>query len=57
MGRLGHRGVGGAAIVTGVILRLVADDMNKVTVAAGPQLQPFAWTQPQGGGFGVLGRF
>ena len=50
-------GVGGAAIVTGVILRLVADDMNKVTVAASPQLQPFAWTQPQGGGFGVLGRF
>jgi hypothetical protein len=50
-------GVGGAAIVTGVILRLVADDMNKVTVAASPQLQPFAWTQPQGGGFGVIGRF
>jgi len=23
--------------VTGVILRLIADDMNKVTVAAGPQ--------------------
>jgi hypothetical protein len=50
-------GVGGAAIVTGVILRIVADDMNKVTVAASPQLQPFAWTQPQGGGFGILGRF
>jgi hypothetical protein len=50
-------GVGGAAIVTGVILRLVADDMKKVTVASGTQLQPFAWTQPQGGGFGVLGRF
>ena len=50
-------GVGGAAMVTGVILRLVADDMNKVTVAASPQLQPFAWTQPQGGGFGILGRF
>jgi hypothetical protein len=50
-------GVGGAAIVTGVILRIVADDMKKVTVASGTQLQPFAWTQPQGGGFGILGRF
>jgi hypothetical protein len=50
-------GVGGAAIVTGVILRLVADDMKKVTVASGAQLLPFAWAQPQGGGFGVLGRF
>jgi hypothetical protein len=50
-------GVGGAVIVTGVILRLVADDMKKVTVASGTQLLPFAWTQPQGGGFGVFGRF
>ena len=50
-------GVGGATIVTGVILRLVADDMKKVTVASGTQLLPFAWTQPQGGGFGLFGRF
>jgi hypothetical protein len=50
-------GVGGAAILTGVILRLVADDANHVTLASGPQLQPLAWTQPQGGGFGILGRF
>ena len=53
----GTAGLGAAVLVTGVILRIVANDVDHVAVAAGPQLQPFAWAQPQGGGFGVLGRF
>jgi len=50
-------GVGAAVIVTGVILHIVANDTDNVTVAAGPRLQPFAWAEPQGGGLGVFGRF
>ena len=53
----GTAGLGAAVLVTGVILRIVANNTDNVTVAAGPHLQPFAWAQPQGGGFGVLGRF
>ena len=53
----GTAGLGAAVLVTGVILRIVANNTDNVTVAAGPQLQPFAWAESQGGGFGVLGRF
>jgi hypothetical protein len=53
----GTAGLGAAVLATGVILRIVANNTDNVTVAAGPHLQPFAWAQPQGGGFGVLGRF
>jgi hypothetical protein len=48
-------GIGGAVFLTGVILRLLADDMDDITVAA--RLQPFAWTSPNGGGMGVHGSF
>jgi hypothetical protein len=50
-------GVGAAALVTGVILRLVADDMDDIKVAAAPRLQPYAWTLPTGGGLGLGGSF
>ncbi len=53
----GTAGLGAAVLATGVILRIVANNTDNVAVAAGPHLQPFAWAQPQGGGFGVLGRF
>ena len=52
----GAVGVGGVVLVTGVILRIVANSTGDVTVASS-HLQPFAWADPQGGGFGVLGRF
>jgi hypothetical protein len=49
-------GVGAAALVTGVIMRLLADDPDDLKVAATPLL-PYAWTSPSGGGLGVGGSF
>jgi hypothetical protein len=53
----GVAGVGGAALVTGIVLRLLADDPDDVRVASKSRLQPYAWTAPTGGGVGVGGRF
>jgi hypothetical protein len=53
----GVAGVGGAALVTGIVLRLIADDPEDFRVAGRSSLAPYAWTAPTGGGFGVSGRF
>ena len=50
-------GVGGAVFLTGVILRLIADDPDDIRVAAAGNLQPYAWTSPTGGGLGLYGNF
>jgi hypothetical protein len=49
--------VGGAALVTGIVLRLLADDPDDFRLAKLGGLQPFAWTAPTGGGLGVGGSF
>jgi antitoxin (DNA-binding transcriptional repressor) of toxin-antitoxin stability system len=51
----GTAGVGGAVFLTGVILRLLADDPDDFRVARAGHVQPFAWTSADGGGFGVRG--
>ncbi|HJX64210.1 MAG TPA: PEGA domain-containing protein [Polyangia bacterium] len=50
-------GVGGAVFLTGVILRLIADDMDDIRVASTGNFQPYAWTSPAGGGMGLHGNF
>jgi serine/threonine protein kinase len=53
----GTAGVGGAVFLTGVILRLLADDVDDIRVAGAGHLQPYAWTSPAGGGLGLHGNF
>jgi hypothetical protein len=52
----GVAGAGAAALVTGLVLRLLADNPDDFQVASHP-LQPYAWTTPTGGGVGLGGRF
>lgn len=53
----GTSGVGGAVFLTGVILRLLADDVDDIRVSGAGHLQPYAWTSPAGGGLGLHGNF
>lgn len=53
----GAVGVGSAAFLTGVVLRLMADDPDDFRVAGISQVQPYAWTTPTGSGLGVGGTF
>lgn len=53
----GMAGAGGAALVTGIVLRLLADDPDNFRVAGIGQFQPYAWTTSTGGGVGLGGIF
>lgn len=53
----GIASAGAAVAVTGLVLRLLADDPDEVRVADTARLRPYAWTGPADGGLGVSGSF